>query len=125
MDRIVPPDADPGAWDSGVGDYLARQFQGDLRDQLYHYQLGLDSLEAEALATAGSSFSALAPEAQDTLLRRVEAGQVQHLWPIDPARFFSAVVGHVIEGYYSDPGNGGNRGRAAWRMIGYVFPTGP
>jgi hypothetical protein len=125
MDRIVPPDEDPGAWDSGVGDYLDRQLHGDLRDQLFNYQLGLDALEAEALASANASFAALPADQQDALLRRVEAGQVKHLWPIDPARFFGAVVGHVIEGYYSDPGNGGNRDGAAWHMIGYVFPQTP
>jgi gluconate 2-dehydrogenase gamma chain len=122
MDRIVPPDDYPGAWDSGVGDYLTRQLAGDLRDQLFHYQVGLDALDSEALASAGASFAALTAEQQEALLRRVEAGQVRHLWPIDPARFFGTVVAHVIEGYYSDPGNGANRDQAAWRMIGYVFP---
>ena len=31
VDRIIPPDDYPGAWQSGVGYYLARQFGGDLR----------------------------------------------------------------------------------------------
>jgi len=31
VDRIIPPDDYPGAWQSGVGYYLARQFEGDLR----------------------------------------------------------------------------------------------
>ena len=30
MDRLIPPDEDPGAWDAGVGDYLAAQFENDL-----------------------------------------------------------------------------------------------
>ena len=34
VDRIIPPDDYPGAWQSGVGDYLARQFEGDLRPVL-------------------------------------------------------------------------------------------
>jgi len=120
MDRIIPPDEDPGAWEAGVGDYLLRQLAGDLSAEVKHYRAGLEALEAEAQAVAGESFSALPPTEQDTLLRRIEAGEVIHAWPVDPAEFFGLVVQHIIEGYYSDPGNGGNRGEAAWRMIGFV-----
>ena len=120
MERIIPPDEDPGAWDAGVGDYLARQFNSDLRDYLPIYHAGLEALEAEALASAHTSFAALPVAEQDALLRRVEAGDVVHPWPIDPAKFFRSVVEHVVEGYYSDPGNGGNRDAAAWRMIGFM-----
>ena len=119
-DRIIPPDEDLGAWDAGVGDYLARQFTGDLSDYVQFYRLGLDALEAEALSSAQANFARLPITEQDALLRRLEARQVIHSWPIDPARFFQTVIEHVIEGYYSDPGNGGNRDSAAWRMIGYV-----
>ena len=120
MDRIIPPDEDPGAWEAGVGDYLARQFERDLRDYVEQYRAGLDALEAEAQSSAHQGFAALPPAEQDALLRRIEAGDVVHPWPIDPARFFQAVVQHVAEGYYSDPGNGGNRDGAAWRMIGFL-----
>jgi gluconate 2-dehydrogenase gamma chain len=120
MDRIIPPDDYPGAWDAGVGHYLARQFERDLRDCLELYRAGLDALEAEAQASAGAGLAALPPEQQDALLKRVEAGQVAHAWPVDPAQFFQMVVQHVHEGFYSDPGNGGNRDAVAWQMIGYV-----
>ncbi|MEP7356540.1 MAG: gluconate 2-dehydrogenase subunit 3 family protein [Anaerolineales bacterium] len=123
MDRLIPPDDYPGAWDAGVGDYLARQFQRDLRAEEETYRLGLDALEAEALASAHGSFAALPPAEQDALLRRVEAGQVVHAWPLDPASFFQSVVQHVAEGYYANPGNGGNRNEQAWRMIGFVPGT--
>lgn len=120
MDRIIPPDEDPGAWQAGVGDYITRQLQGDLRGELARYQAGLDALEAEARARARTSFSALPPAEQDALLRQVEAGEVLAPWATDPARFFQMVVEHVAEGFYSDPGNGGNRDGAAWQMIGFL-----
>jgi gluconate 2-dehydrogenase gamma chain len=53
------------------------------------------------------------------ILSRLEAGQVMLLWPVDPTGFFHMVIEHVMEGYYSDPGNGGNRDLIAWRMIGF------
>jgi Gluconate 2-dehydrogenase subunit 3 len=120
MDRIIPPDEDPGAWEAGAGDYLLRQFDGDLRDSLDLYRAGLDALEAEAQATAQTGFSTLAAEAQDALLRRVEAGQVTTMWPVDAAQFFKTAVQHTTEGFYSDPGNGGNRNGIAWQMMGFV-----
>ena len=120
MDRIVPPDEDAGAWDAGVATYLERQFDRDLRDYQETYQLGLDTLEAEARASAQQSFAALSVTEQEALLRRIEAGSVVHPWPTDPAKFFQAVVQHVTEGYYSDPGNGGNHNSVAWHMLGYL-----
>src|SRR5438128_11981964 len=49
MDRIVPPDEDPGAWEAGVGDYLARQSDRDLHDCVEQYRPGLATQAAEAL----------------------------------------------------------------------------
>lgn len=119
IDRVIPGDDFPGGWEAGVGDYLDRQFAGDLRHLLDSYRAGLDALDVEARATAGISFIELAPNTQDELLRRVEAGEVVTDWPVDPAAFFRAAAEHAAEGYYGDPGNGGNRGEVSWRMIGF------
>lgn len=119
IDRIIPLDDFPGGWEAGVGDYLDRQFVGDLSHLLDMYRAGLDALDAEACATAGVDFAVLAPEAQDALLCRIELGEVVTDWPVDPAAFFHAVAEHVAEGFYGDPGNGGNRDGVSWRMIGF------
>lgn len=119
IDRIIPADDFPGGWDGGVGTYLERQFSRDLRPLLTMYRAGLDALDAEARAVGGAGFAALAPDAQDALLESVEQGDVATPWPIDPEKFFRAVVMHAAEGYYSDPGNGGNRDGLAWQMIGF------
>jgi hypothetical protein len=119
IDRLIPADDFPGGWDAGVGDYLDRQFAGDLSDLLDVYRAGLDALEVEARATAGVSFAALAPAAQDELLRRVESGEVVTDWSVDPADFFRTAAEHAAEGYYGDPANGGNRDGVSWRMIGF------
>lgn len=119
IDRIIPADDCPGGWEAGVGEYLDRQFAEDLCHLLDMYRAGLDALEVEARATAGVSFGDLAPAAQDALLRRIEAGEVVTDWPVDPAAFFRAAAEHAAEGFYGDPGNGGNRGEVSWRMIGF------
>src|SRR5262245_39143342 len=118
MNRIIPQDDFPNAWDAGIGNYLARQFERDLRSQVETYHLGLEALEAEAQAYAGKSFTELDTSAQDAILSRLETGQVISSWPVNPIEFFHMVIQHVMEGYYSDPGNGGNRDSTAWQMIG-------
>ena len=119
LDRIIPADDFPGAWESGVGDYILRQLQGDLSSLLETYQAGLDGLDHEALAASSRPFAALSTEAQDALLARIDRSEAQVPWAIDAQSFFRMLCEHAAEGFYSDPGNGGNREQAAWRMIGF------
>ena len=119
VDRIIPPDAYPGGAEAGVCDYFARHFQADLRPTLPLYRDGLDGLEAEAQTRHSLPFTALSAEQQDTLLRRVEWGNVEAHWHVAPDRFFRMLVQHAAEGFYSDPGNGGNRDAISWHMIGF------
>lgn len=119
VDRVIPPDEWPGGWEAGVGNYLMWQFRGDLKSTLPLYRQALDALETEAQTRAGQSFATLTPDAQDNLLRQVEQGQVQTAWPLDPAAWFQMLCQHCAEGFYSDPGNSGNRGNIAWQMIGF------
>lgn len=119
MNRIIPQDDFPDAWEAGVGNYLARQFKRDLGSQVENYRLGLETLEAESQAFAGKGFTELDTSTQDLVLSRLEAGEVTLSWPLNPTEFFHLVIAHVMEGYYSDPGNGGNHDSVAWRMIGF------
>ena len=116
---IIPFDGGANGWQSGVGDYLSRQFEHDLRPLLPIYQQGLDALDNEAVVVMSSGFADLDAEKQELLLRDIEAGRVQTTWPVEPATFFKMFVEHCAEGYYSDPGNGGNRDGVAWKLIGF------
>jgi hypothetical protein len=119
IDRIVPPDDFPGAWDAGVGDYILGQLAGDLRHLAPLLEAGLAALDAEARAAHGLPFAVLVPVLQDLLLGSVERGDIAAVWPVPPREFFALLVHLTMEGYYADPGNGGNRDGIAWRMIGY------
>src|SRR5882724_6988958 len=105
-DRIIPPDDYPGAWQSGVGDYLARQFEGDLRPVFEDYCNGLTALDAESLARLQQSFSQLSERDQDHVLGLVEAGEVLTTWDVAPRRFFDLLVRTTVEGFYSEPEQG-------------------
>lgn len=119
IDRVIPPDDFPGGVEAGVADYLRGQLGRDLAHLAADYPRFCDALEQEAQATHGQAFAALAAEQQDALLTRVERSEVSTDWPLDPAAFFAEFIEHCAEGFYSDPGNGGNRDGVAWRMIGY------
>ena len=119
IDCIIPADDYPSGWQAGVGDYLTQQFTRDLADALAQYQRGLDALAAEAQAQFGRTFADLAPNTRANLLYQIEADAVQTPWPLSPSGFFKMVIEHAHEGYYSDPGNGGNHNSIAWQMVGY------
>ena len=115
IDRIIPPDQFPGGWAAGVGDYLARQFAGDLAERVEQYQSGLDALDDAAVRLHTAPFATLLTATQDELLGQIEAGEQGD----QLARFFTLLVTHTMEGYYGDPDNGGNRNAVAWQMIGF------
>ena len=119
VDMIIPPDDFPGGWEGGVGNYLFAQFERDLRGLLGMYEIGLLAIDAEARAAYDRAFADLDAGAKESLLAQIEQGHVQTLWTVDPARFFNHLCHHCAEGYYSDPGNKGNRDLVAWKMIGF------
>ena len=119
VDCLIPRDDFPSGWEAGVGEYLARQFEGDLREVVPMYVLGLDGLDAEAQATLGQPFAALDLKTQTHLLTQIEQGQTKTTWPTNAQSFLTTAMNHAAEGFYSDPGNGGNTDGAAWKMMGY------
>lgn len=124
LDCLIPPDEFPGAWDAGVGDYIEGLLRGEQAHLLVVYQTGLDALEAEAQMQFRTGFAELKAYRQEALLKAVEEGEVEALWPIPARQFFAVISRHAAEGFYSDPGNGGNRDAASWEMIGFQVQEG-
>lgn len=122
LDRIIPPDDNsPGASAAGVDDYLLGQFGRDLQSALPMYQSCLDALDVEARTAQGKPFADLSPAEQDALLGRIEKGTVhdKKAWTNEPDLFFAKLVQHAWEGFFADPGNGGNKNGVAWKLIGF------
>ncbi len=106
INRIIPPNDFPSGWDAGAGNFLAQLLTTETQ-YLFTYQQGLNQIEAEAFLMFRLEFAALEPEQQDLLLVRTEKD------------FFNLLVSQTMEGFYSDPGNGGNKEGIAWKMIGF------
>jgi len=143
VDTLIPADAlSPSGSDCGVVDFMARELAGawGAGARLYRdgpffvgkpehgYQLGLTprALIRQGIAGAnawtrarhGQDFDSLAEADRVAALKAFESGTAQ--WPDLPCQeFFEALLGLAMEGFFADPIHGGNRDRAAWRMIGY------
>ncbi len=67
----------------------------------------------------GATFSKLAAEDQDKVLKGLESGEIKLDDGVDSKTFFAMLLQNTKEGYFSDPIYGGNKDMAAWKMIGF------
>ena len=119
IDTLIPPDDWPGGWEAGVADYLARGFGAHLSSYVPTYMACLASLSAEAQINYGRPFAGLEPAERTALLEQLEDEGRTIEWVIPPANFIRIANEHAAEGFYADPGNGGNKDGVAWKMIGF------
>lgn len=142
--RLIPADASgPGALEAGVPAFIDSQmdavfghgsrwymqgpfvesapefgYQGQMAPRDV-YRAGIAATDAYCLATLGvASFATLKPDAQDALLKGLESGSVV-FGGVNAKAFFGFLLQNTREGYLSDPMHGGNKGAAAWAMIGF------
>lgn len=119
VDCLIPGDDFPGAYDAGVCNYIERLLQTDLADQAEFYRAGIEAIDTEAFARFEKPFANLSSSEQNVMLTAIESGTVETLWPIPPVRFFEMLVNTAVEGYYSEPQQGGNHGAISWVMTGF------
>ena len=119
VDTIIPEDDFAGGWEAGVGIYLLSKLEGDLSLHLPLYRQWLGDLNGEAAAVTGRSFAELNLANRTLLLEAIEVGDIKSRWEVEPSTLFAMIVEHCTEGFYADPGNGGNRDGIAWKMVGF------
>jgi gluconate 2-dehydrogenase gamma chain len=145
VDRLIPADpTGPSASEAGVVVFLDRQLAGDYGNGAHFYlegpwQKGSDSQGYQSRFTPaqfyrhaigaieqaiggsgnGKAFKDIAAADQDMLLKQMESGDLKLDGPITSKAFFTMFLQNVLEGYFSDPIYGGNKGGAAWKMIGF------
>jgi gluconate 2-dehydrogenase gamma chain len=141
--RLIPPDEiGPSALQAGVPIFIDRQLHGawGAGERLYRsgpwqagtpsqgYQLPLTPAEMfrtamrvlrdELQGNGGTPFEQLPGQQQDAILTALQNGQ-RDLGSVPGEVFFEALLAMTIEGYFCDPVYGGNKGMAAWAMIGF------
>ncbi|CAN5619984.1 hypothetical protein BH10PLA1_BH10PLA1_15150 [soil metagenome] len=88
--------------------FIDRMLTGDAHHLAEPISNGLAELDAAARTQHNAGFVELTTDRQDALLERFER-----------SIFFQRLVELTSEGFYADPGNGGNLGEISWKMIGY------
>jgi gluconate 2-dehydrogenase gamma chain len=63
-------------------------------------------------------YDRLAPKEREEALKALEAGKAE-LGDFNSREFFVALLDIVMEGFLADPIYGGNKDKAAWKMIGF------
>ncbi len=123
-DRLIPPDADPGADWARVVNFMDMQLCGAYRELRATYREGIRCLERASRAQSGKRFAELTADRQDALLTVVERGENPGgAWDkVAPGEFFAVVLDHTMQGFYGDPRHGGNRERISWKMVGLAYP---
>ena len=145
VDRLIPADpGGPSASEAGVVTFLDRQLAGAYGDGAHFYLEGpwgkgtdsqgyqsrftpaqfyrhaIGAIEAAVgHAHDGKAFKDLDAGTQDALLKQMESGDLKLDGPITSKAFFTMFLQNVLEGYFSDPIYGGNKGGSAWAMIGF------
>jgi gluconate 2-dehydrogenase gamma chain len=143
VQRLIPPDATgPSALEAGVHWYIDKQLHGawGAGERLYRpgpwqqgkptqgyqlpftpselYRTALRGVRADLERNGGKAFERLSGAEQDTYLTLLQTS-ARDLGGVPGNVFFESLLGMTIEGYFSDPVYGGNRGMAAWKMIGF------
>jgi gluconate 2-dehydrogenase gamma chain len=145
VDRLIPADDDwGGAEQAGVLYYIDRQLSSayGAGAKLYldgpwdpdapaefGYQLRYSPAELYRAAIAevrdavkqrngGTEFWNLETDDMDAVLSALEHTEMK-LASVPSDVFFETLLANTIEGYFSDPAYGGNRGMVGWRMVGF------
>jgi gluconate 2-dehydrogenase gamma chain len=115
-----------GAWGAGARLYRQGPWQTGTPQQGYQlpltpaelYRRGIAATNRYCVATHGNELDRLAAEVQVEVLEGLERSDIG-LDGIPARTFFELMLQNAMEGFFADPLYGGNRDKAAWKMIGY------
>ena len=114
------------AWGAGAKMYRAGPFHVGTPEQGYqlpltprdYFSAGVQAANSWTHKTYGKSFDRLTPDQRAEALTAMEGGKAEFA-DFDARAFFQRLLAITMEGFFSDPIYGGNRGKASWRMLGF------
>ncbi len=83
------------------------------------YRVGLIALDNYARSKFNASFADLSADQQDQIVDDLSNDKADTFTHPSAPDFFDMVRNDTINGMFSDPGYGGNRDMAGWKLIGY------
>jgi len=143
VDRFIPADElTPGGTDCGVAIFIDRQLAGawGSGDRMYmqgpwqkgvatqgyqspltpaeFFRAGIAAANTHCRNTLQKDFDRLTADQQITVLKDMEQGRVT-FDAVSAQEFFNLLLATAMQGFFGDPIYGGNRDKAAWKMIGF------
>jgi len=115
-----------GAWGSGDRTYMQGPWQKGVPTQGYQspltpaefFRAGIAASNAHCRKTFNKDFDRLTSDQQNTVLQDMEQGRVT-FDTVSAQEFFNLLLAAAMQGFFADPMYGGNRDKAAWKMIGF------
>jgi gluconate 2-dehydrogenase gamma chain len=116
-----------GGWGKGERLYMQGPWKQGVPSQGYQlpltpaalYRAGIAAANTACVKAYGKTFDKVSADQRQEFLLGLQAGKVT-FENGPPARvFFTTLYANVMEGMFSDPMYGGNRGKAGWKMIGF------
>ena len=143
VDRLIPADdLTPGGTDCGVATFIDRQLAGawGSGDRTYmqgpwqkgvptqgyqspltpaeFFRAGIAATNAYCRKTLQKDFDRLTVDQQVKVLQDMEQGHAA-IDGVSAQEFFNLLLAAAMQGFFADPMYGGNRDKAAWKMIGF------
>jgi gluconate 2-dehydrogenase gamma chain len=114
------------AWGGGAKMYRSGPFQNGKPEQGYqlpltpreYFAAGIAEANEWSRKTYGKDFDRLSPTDQVAALKMMEDGKAEFVG-LGSKPFFNALLNLSMEGFFSDPIHGGNRGKVSWKMLGF------
>lgn len=107
-----------GETEAGLPAHLSTQRGGALRGLRSIYREGLARVDALSRAVHGHPFVSLGVAEQDAMLDRFAAPDAFAPDPVRGRSFFDLAIQHTLEGCFTAPEYGGNRGGQGFAMLG-------
>jgi gluconate 2-dehydrogenase gamma chain len=83
------------------------------------YRAGIRATNAHCMSAYGRNFDRLEFEEKEAVLLGLSSGEIDLGNAVLAREFWNVLYQTVMEGMFSDPIYGGNRGKAGWALIGF------
>jgi gluconate 2-dehydrogenase gamma chain len=116
-----------GAWGKGDRLYMQGPWKPGVPNQGYQlpltpaelYRAGIAATNAHCRKTYGKPFEGLDETQREAVLVGLSTAKIAFDSGLPVRPFWATVYQTVMEGMFADPIHGGNRNKAAWRMLGF------
>jgi gluconate 2-dehydrogenase gamma chain len=123
LDTLIPSDdLGPGATECGVDQYVGEALSWMPPDERSELIAGLAAVDAHTRLRFGAGLEELPPDQRAEIVAEIAENAVAGVVTGSHALLLT-VRELALQGMFGDPGYGGNRAAAGWRLLGHPGPA--